>query len=171
MVEQISKYLRKAGTNRIYIWTPQLAERKDMVPHDPELAKIQLEAAKKKRAALQAEIREKASAIKDEDLTTSATELAQVERDIKDLERERDKQYLTSEEAKTETAGETPEEERERIINEDEDIKRIHGMKKDELIEYLALEFGETASEDMKVPELKAFATEKRIARIFEIRE
>lgn len=32
----MQKLLRNINTNAIFVWTPQLAERKDMVPHEPQ---------------------------------------------------------------------------------------------------------------------------------------
>lgn len=173
MVEQISKFLRKAGTSRIFIWSPQLAERKDMVPYDPEMAKIQLEAAKNKRDALRNEVKQKAQEMKDEDITSSATELADVEREIKDLEQENEKVYLSDEDLQALKDAEplTPEEERQKKIDEDEEIVKIKSMKKDEARGYLALEYGIDLDKSISTKEAREIAIKERTARIFEVKE
>lgn len=167
-----ARFLRKAGTSRIFIYTPELAERKDMVPHDPELALFQLKKAKEKREALVADIKARAKAAKgksDPAFTETANELAKVEQDIVSLERERDKAFLSDEEQAEEEPNEkTLEKQREEKINSDPDVLRIKKMNLGEVEEYLAIDFGFTLRADTKVKEARQIAINKRTERIFE---
>ena len=78
----MARFLRKLQTNRIFIYTPQLAARGDMVAYDPDVAKVRIEQARRK---LQ-ELKDTPAPITDPAILSDVAELAGIEAEIEELE-------------------------------------------------------------------------------------
>ena len=172
MAIKTNKYLVQSGTGRIYIFSKELAKRKDMAEFDPDRAKIRIERKKRHLEDLQTENR--TVGISKEILDTVAEETA-IDKQIEAIEMANLKKQLKEEgvevEPETKTEEELEQEAREQTINNDPDIKKIEAMTSiDEVEEYIAIEFGEELDmpEDADLDTYKAEALNRRINRLFE---
>lgn len=180
------QYLRQLKTGHIYIWTPTLAKRKDMVPLELDTAKKRIEAMQRaieEKQARIAALRENASLgnqVADE-AKMIAQKLAELESQFEQLEKTEEK-LLTGQpdeqetdlkpNSKLETEDEILMAERKRRIDEDPEIQRIRAMTtKNQIEEYMLREYGIEIDRKKTMAELKAAAEEARIGRIFEDEE
>lgn len=160
------RMLRQLRTGRIYNFTDILAKRADMVEYDPELAQKRLEAAKRRLEELESKPPEK-PVVNKADMETSK-ELAEVENKIEKIERQK-ALPPNAKEQENKTSEQKEEEERQAIINNDPEIKKILTMKdKDEIEAYVLLEYGEDLDKRKDLDKLKARAIELRTDRLFE---
>jgi len=171
MVVKDIRYLRQRGSGFIYIWTPKLALRADMVEYDPGIAKIRIEALKKI-------VEEKRSKVESSEETekrnAEAVGLAKQSAELTSLENElRDSQLKATgyvdPEKKTSTPDEMLVQKRSKIIADDPEIKKIQNWRtKNQAEEYMLVNFGETVNRESTMDELKTIAMTARTLRIFE---
>lgn len=165
----MAKYLRQLKTGRVYIWSPYLAKRKDMVEYDPTLADMRIQKARERLEALKAEADEITVAM-DPKITADSQELATIEAEIDKLEEEKAIKAAggNSEDVKPKTQEEIDAEEKQKVINEDPEIKKIEAMDEvSQVKEYIALEFG-IESKKTTLENIKKEAIERRVDRLFE---
>lgn len=174
-------YLRQQGTGRIFIETPQLLMRKDMVPYDPITAETRIDALRRQYEDL---LERKESGINKTDLPDEeifqAKEMTELEEKIRKLKREESDaliaEKIDDENIKPPGQPETPKtheelkaEERQNKIEEDLEIKKIRNFKKvNKIAEYALVEYGEKLNEKKDLKKLKAEVEALRIQRMFE---
>lgn len=166
------KYLRKLGTSRVFIFSDRLAKRKDMVLHDPELTKQQIEAKKTRLAEIKA-LQENPEALKIAPTVLSdAEELNRLDSEIAKEEAKLEEMTTgipTQEPDKAKSEADLEAERRQEIIEKDPDISKIEAMKeKKDVDDYVKEEFGESLDLRKGLKELKKIAIQKRIDRLFE---
>lgn len=173
-----TKYLRQKGSGHIYISTPLIAGRKDMVEYDPEVAKIRIGMLKEKIAKKQTEL--DAMNIEGDE---KALEMREQAKELTDLE-EAEKQIEKEEErAVAKASGEetlekdlpkyTDEEiaaiQRSEIIEKDPQIIQIRAFTtKNEVEGYVLEEFGTDIDRKLELNDLKQMAELMRAQRLFE---
>lgn len=172
-----TRYLRQLKTGRIYIVPnnldqhPGITLRKDMVPFDPEKARKRIEANKQIIEDAKSERDPKAQeehAKKVADLAALAKDLTATENMIDDLREENLRQELDLKEP-PKTTAEMEAERRANIVESDEDIKTIKGMRKVETVaKYIEKEFGEDIPVGISLEAIKDLALDLRAKRIFE---
>ena len=134
----MARYLRQVGTKKAPVnWTKRKAARPDMVEYDPDIAKIRIDAAKRKLEDLKTQ---PAEVTLTEDLIDEAKELSDLEAEIK---REEDKKAgVVTDQVADKTEEELDAQERQVIIDKDADIIKIRKMDEDQLIECAAIDYG-----------------------------
>ncbi len=177
-----ARLLRQLGTGAIFIWTPVLAARKDMVPYDAETAKKRIEALKAAVAAGQAAKEPDSAAVKQHeaelaDAQKLAKELTQLEAEVfpeddgaggkeKGVDEIQPKGKLENEVA---SEAELEAKRRDEVVAKDPHVIRIMGMKKkSDVAAYLLQEFGEEVEGDPKLTTLQNRAVQLRTERLFE---
>ena len=163
------KFLKQARTGRVYLWTPALALRRDMAEYDPEIAKTRIAALKRRLE----ELENMPARVIEKQVLDDAAEISDLESEIERKEQEIQNAAMAEAGQKTEPESLSEEEiarqEREKIIGEDPEIKKIQEFRsKKEVVEYMETEFGETADDKAKLDELKARAFTLRADRLFE---
>ncbi len=174
----VTKYLRQKGSGHIYISTPLIAGRKDMVDYDPDVAKIRIGMLKKKIADKQIELD-----AMDLDGGEEALKMREQAKELTDLE-EAEKHIEKAEEvAVAKAAGEetlaadlpkyTDEEiaaiQRNETIEKDPHIIKIRAFtNKNEVEGYVLEEFGTDIDRALDLNDLKQMAELMRAQRIFE---
>lgn len=186
--KQTTQFLRQRGTGHLYHWTPQLAVRPDMVPHDDEAAEVQKRALMRRLEEIErieSEGRLKTSKLIGEKLEKAQKNLKtlqEIEDDIASIEHQiRQAQEAEAAEERGETpppsaepeltAEEKAEAARKEKLEADGEIQRIKAMKsKAEVAQYLAENYGvERNPEESKLEPLRDEALKLREARIDEL--
>jgi hypothetical protein len=183
------RFLRQLGSGHIYHWTPTLAKRKDMVEIDPESAMTRISALKDQVTARLARIKdpgmltaakEKIALINklSQQLNTLEGELAAAEKAEK-AEAEAailgEKPKLKADDIDTSKKSEVDaaaaeDERRSRILADDKEYQSILAMTtKQQIIEYLAANFGVKGDSKQALEKLRYDALEKRKERVFEV--
>jgi hypothetical protein len=183
------RYLRQLGSGHLYAWTPTLAKRHDMQEIDPESAKVRIDALREQMNSRIANIKDPQrlanAKARIETITKLSKELSMLEGDLSAAEQ------VEKQEIEAEILGEKPalrhddidtsrkgpidpeiiEEERKGcILTEDKEYQGILAMKtKQEVIEYLAANFGVKEEAKQPLEKLRFVALEKRKERIFEV--
>ncbi len=172
---QQQQYLRQLGTGHIFIRTEALAKRKDMVPYDPEVAKIRITQIKEALAASQKEENLEEMKKAAEEISSTAKELTELEKKAEEAIKEEEAKIASESGqeiqpgARIETDEETPEQAAKRKIDEDPQIMKIRGMtRKAQVEEYMLMEFGTPIDTSKTLAELKQFAEQARIQRMAE---
>ena len=175
----VTRYLRQLKTGAIYVMTPILAKRRDMVPYDAEQAKNRIAAIKTMLLNRQP-TPEEANASSEEAalVKASAMELAGLEAKLENVEKAEEKaieetalpdgdKVITDEQPiTTEQAAEQLKQDR---LNDDPKYKKVMGFKsRNEVEEYMLLEFGQEIEISRPFKDLKAYAVEKTANRIIE---
>lgn len=175
----MARYLRQLKTGAIYVYTDLLVKRRDMVPYDAEQAKNRIAAIKTmllKRqpdiaegesvAAEAAQIKAEAMELTGLEATLEANESAEVKA-IEDAtlpeegKRLSDETPLTTKQAAEKLKQET--------LGEDPKYKKAMGLKsRNEVEEYMLLEFGQEIEISRPFKDLKAYAIEQTAKRILE---
>lgn len=172
-------YLRQLKTGRIYIETPRLLERSDMVPHDPDTAKARIAALQRRLELLQ---ERKTTKKVEPDIPKETLEDARVIADLEEKVRQEEKAVadkLIEEKIKDDTRKppkqEEPDpeamkaEERKKKIDADPEVQTIRGFKKKaEVLEHVLVEYGVGLDENKTIKDLKDEAEDLRIKRLFE---
>jgi hypothetical protein len=179
------RYLRQLGGNgTIYGWTRLLANRRDMVEIEAEVAETRFEATREQHnqriAALKdPEIRSKAKA-RLENITKLAKELSILENELaaaEDTDRAEAVQAITGEppvqfidqEKKIINVEAMEEERKGKLLGENAEYQGILAMKdKADIITYLAVNFGEKADARQSLENLRYIALNKFKVRLFE---
>lgn len=178
------RYLRQLKTGRIYIYTPHLAKRSDMVEETLESAEARIAAMKESKQATDVSLEEiarrKEEAAK---LTSNAAEIARLE---KEAEESRSAQVKKAEaeilgeqklnpddvvKSKDSAAMKALEEEdrKSKILTQDEEYNKVLEMKeKKEVLDYLAISYGIKEDPKKSFQLLKNVALAKRSERVFE---
>ena len=173
------RYLRQLKTGAIYIMTPILAKRRDMVPYDAEQAKNRIAAIKTMLLNRQPSPEDAdASAEEAALIKASAMELSGLEAKLETVEKAEEKaiedaalpddakKLNDQEPITTEQAAEQIKQDR---LNDDPKYKKVIAFKsKNEVEEYMLLEFGQEIEISRPFKDLKAYAIEKTAKRILE---
>lgn len=165
------RYLRQLGSGTIYHWTPTLAVRKDMVPLTLNSANKRLAAIKKELALRKKGSDPKQKAAKAQELKHMrgvVGELTEAEAELEEVREEEIKEIKEEAAEETHETEITEESAREKRIAEDDQIKKINKMTKEELTGYILREFGFEVEPERKVKDLKDQAIELRRERILE---
>lgn len=183
----MAKYLRQLKSGHIYIWTPELAKRKDMVPLEAQSAEKRIQALQQKLAEQQTRIesmRAPDGSIKQDEDAMQAAELAKRLTELEAQSAALDKQErevmegITDEDAATNlkeklsntvSEEEIAEAQKKEAMDNDPEIMEIRGMRtKNQVEEYVLREYGEEIDRRKTVPELKAYAEGLRWERMQE---
>ncbi|HDG97983.1 MAG TPA: hypothetical protein ENG73_07425 [Desulfobacterales bacterium] len=179
------RYLRQLGSGHIYVYTPELAARKDMVPLEIDTAKRRIDAMKKaieEKKARIAALKENATLGNDmaNEAKEVAAKLAELEKQMEELDKTEqrlmegnfaEEEELTPQ-AKLETEDDILSAQRKQRIDQDPQIQEIRAMtNKNQVEEYMLREYGIEINRRKTMAELKAEAEEARIQRIFENEE
>ncbi len=186
----MERYLRQLKTGRVYVWTPILAKRPDMVEVDLESAKVRIEALKARLAAREADRPKAAKEAKEklQTLSAFAKELTSLENQLEDIEQAEAKATEKKLEGETaqplkpndivtgkgmdrETQEMLAEEERRaRIMANDKEYQQILAMrKKKDITDHLAEFYGKKLDPDAyKLEELRNIALTEREKRVLE---
>lgn len=175
------KYLRQVGSGHIYSWTPALAKRSDMVVYDEDTATIRIEQLKRRIAEMgeRKKNRGTSGVNTNKAMIDQAIELSRLESQVEQLE---DEERVTDEadalaeakgeiktEGKTLTAEDIAEEERQKKIDSDVQVRKIRAMTdKDDIEAYMLEAFGENIDRRRSTESLKEYAEDKRIDLMFE---
>lgn len=171
-------YLRQLKTGTIYVFTDLLAKRRDMVPYDDDQAKARIRAIKamleKREPNLaQGEIESKeAAAIK-----VTAMELSGLEATLEAVENDEQKaieeaalpdgKRLNDEEPVT--SEEVAEQVRQDVLDKDPKYNKATSLKsRNEVEEYMLLEFGQEIEISRPFKDLKQYAVEQTANRVLE---
>jgi len=171
-------YLRQLKTGTIYVFTDLLAKRRDMVPYDDDQAKARIRAIKamleKREPNLaQGEIESKeAAAIK-----VTAMELSGLEATLEAVENDEQKaieeaalpdgKRLNDEEPVT--SEEVAEQVRQDVLDKDPKYNKATSLKsRNEVEEYMLLEFGQEIEISRPFKDLKQYAIEQTAKRVLE---
>lgn len=172
------RYLRQLKTGHIYVHTDLLAKRRDMVPFDEKQARARIAAMREmleKRTPTMSEVKtqaEDAAQVK-----AAAMELTNLENMVEAEEKAEEKaiedaalpdgkklddqEPVTSEEA---TAAQ-----RQSILDQDPKYKRVTAFRsRNEVEQFMILEFGEEIDVSLPFKTLKDYALEKMTRRILE---
>jgi len=176
------KYLRQLKTGTIYIRTPELAARPDMVPYDEETALKRIDALKnliQERKQAAAELAESGGdeaklaievSKKLAELEEQANSLVEMEKKAFEAiseETEEEKEIRKADGIKTEE--EILEEQRQERIDNDKEIVAIRAMtNKNQVMEHVLRLYGRDMDRTKKLSEMKEFAIGLRIARMDE---
>lgn len=165
----MAKYLRKKGTNRLLVWTRQLANRDDMIEISEETVKTRIAEMRRRVEAAKQELADRLAgktiqdqtAELDKELVDLEKEYIETQKQIQDLDEK--EMGIEGEEEEPVLSEEEAEEKRiQELIDADPEIIRIKGMTEDQLIEYLASEYGIKASKRDKKKDTLAKALEER---------
>jgi hypothetical protein len=185
----MERYLRQLGSGHIYGWTPTLAKRHDMQEMDPNSAKTRIDAQVEQQAARAANLKDPQrlanAKARIETITKLSEELARLEGDLDTSEKAENQEAeaailgerpkLRPDDIETHKKGpidpDTMEEERKgRILSGDKEYQGILAMKtKQEVIDYLAANFGVKEEAKQPLEKLRFVALEKRKERVFEV--
>ena len=190
-----NRFLRQLGTGHIYHWTPVLAKRKDMVEIDLQTATVRIESLK---AALNARLAAAKDPAKIQEMREKMARLTSLSKELNALELEVAQSEKQAEEAaiksisneapqpntlgpddivpgqegapKTDNAEVIEDEKRTRILAQDSEYQRILSMKtRQELAEYLTMNYGEKIDSKAGTERLRSVALRKREERVFEV--
>uniref|UniRef100_A0A6M3JPH2 Uncharacterized protein n=1 Tax=viral metagenome TaxID=1070528 RepID=A0A6M3JPH2_9ZZZZ len=169
----MAKYLRQMRTGRVYVYDETLAKRKDMVDHDPDMAKRMIEAKKKRLEEVQAmRMNPDLNPPVDPSILSDSEELAKIEAALEEEERKLEELLSGGpkpEDVKPKTDEDIALERRQEIINKDPDIAKIEAMTEKKHVEaYVMEEFGVDIDLRKGLPTLKADAIQLRVDRLFE---
>ena len=175
----MAKFLRQLKTGTIYVYTDILAKRRDMVPYDENAAKTRIKAIKnmleqRKPNILQGEAQSKeAAAIKADamELTSLENQLEAVEnaeqKAIEDSALPEGGRDITVE--RPLTTEEAAAQDRQDILDKDPKYIKATGMRsRNEVEEYMLLEFGQEIEISRPFKDLKEYAVEQTVKRILE---
>ena len=173
----MAQYLRQLKSGHIYIRTPTLAKRKDMVPYDPAIAKARIAQLKREledRQPNPVDIEAQQAVLSQ--LKQDAKEMTELENQLNDLE-EKDRQEAERDLAPDQevekqqplTEEEIQEKHRKKTIEKDDQIISIMAMRsRNQIEEYMLREFGREIDRSRPFQELKDEALKAREERIFE---
>ena len=175
----MARYLRQLKTGTIYVFTPILAKRRDMVPYDAAQAKARIGAIKTmllKRqpdlaegesvAAEAAQIKAEAMELTGLEATLEATESAE-EKAIEDAGLPEEGKKLNDETPVT--SEEVAEQVKQDRLNDDPKYQKAMGLRsKNDVEEYMLLEFGQEIEISRPFKDLKAYAVAQTVNRILE---
>lgn len=174
----MTTYLRQLKTGTIYVFTDLLAKRRDMVPYDDAQAKARIKAIKtmleKREPDLAAGVIESEEAVA---IKATAMELSGLESTLQAVEN--DEKKAIEEAALPDgkklndetpvTSEEIVEQARQERLDKDPKYKKATGLKsRNEVEEYMLLEFGQEIEISRPFKDLKAYAVEKTVNRILE---
>lgn len=175
----MAKYLRQLKTGAIYVYTDLLAKRRDMVPYDSAQAKARIGAIKTmllKRqpnlaegeivAAEAAQIKAEAMELTGLEATLEANEGAEAKA-IEDAALPNDAKKLNDQEPVTpEKAAEQLKQD---MLDDDPKYQKAMSLRsRNDVEEYMLLEFGQEIEISRPFKDLKAYAIEQTAKRILE---
>jgi len=175
----MTRYLRQLKTGAIYIMTDILAKRRDMVPYDAEQAKNRIAAIKQMLVNRQPNPEDfDASAEEAALVKASAMELAGLEAKLENVEKAEEKaieEAALPDDAKKLndqepiTNEQAAEQLKQDMLNDDPKYQKALSLKsRNEVEEYMLLEFGQEIEISRPFKDLKAYALEKTVNRILE---
>ena len=175
----MTRYLRQLKTGAIYIMTPILAKRRDMVPYDADQAASRIEAIKTmllNRIPTPGEA--SASAEEAVLVKASAMELSGLEAKLESVEKAEEKAIDDAalseidkiiDEEKPIVSVQTEEQLMQDRLDADPKYRKVIGFKsKNQVEEYMLLEFGQEIEVSRPFKDLKAYAVEQTTKRILE---
>lgn len=174
----MTTYLRQLKTGTIYVFTDLLAKRRDMVPYDDAQAKARIKAIKTMLEKREPDLA--AGAIESEEaaaIKTTAMELSGLESTLEAVENDEKKAIedatLPSGKKLNDEAPVTPEGVAEQVrqerLDKDPKYKKATDLKsRNDVEEYMLLEFGQEIETSRPFKDLKAYAVEKTVNRILE---
>ena len=172
------RYLRQLKTGTIYVYTDLLAKRRDMIPYDDAQAKARIAAIKsmlekrepnleqgvlqsKEAGAIKATAMELSGLEATLDAREKADEKAIEEAALPDGKKLNDETPVTSEEVAEQVKQDR--------LDQDPKYKKATSLKsRNEVEEYMLLEFGQEIEISRPFKDLKAYAIEKTAKRILE---
>lgn len=172
------RYLRQLKTGHIYVHTETLAKRRDMVPFEEKNARARIEAMKNVIASRQPTLSEVKSQAEDAaQAKAAAMELTGLENQLNDEQEAEQKaiddaalpdgKKLNDEEPVT--AEEAAAAQRQSILDEDPKYKKVKAFKsRNQIEEYMLLEFGQEINIDRAFKDLKQYALDCTSKRILE---
>ena len=175
----MQRYLRQLKTGAIYILTPILAKRRDMVPYEAEQAKSRIAAIKTMLLNRQPSPEEADASAEEAALVkASAMELSGLEAKLESVEKAEEKAIDDQALSDIDTVidDERPvisEQTEEQLMQDrlDADPKYSKAMafkSKNQVEEYMLLEFGQEIEVSRPFKDLKAYAVEQTTKRILE---
>ena len=175
----MQRYLRQLKTGAIYIMTPILAKRRDMVPYEAEQAKNRIAAIKTMLLNRQPSAEEADASAEEAALVkASAMELAGLEAKLESVEKAEEKaiddQALSDVESviddeKPVISEQTEEQLKQSRLDGDPKYSNVMAFKsKNQVEEYMLLEFGQEIEVSRPFKDLKAYAAEQTAKRILE---
>ena len=172
------RYLRQLKTGHIYVHTDLLAKRRDMVPFDEKQARARIEALRsmiQKRSPTLSEVKNQAEDAAQ--VKAAAMELTDLENKVESMEEAEAKaiedaalpegKKLNDEEPVT--AEEATAAQRQSILDQDPKYKKVCAFRsRNEVEQFMILEFGEEIDVSLPFKTLKDYALEKMSRRILE---
>ena len=170
------KYLRQLKSGTIYNYTEALAKRRDMVPHDETQAKARIAALKTILEGRQPDAAANKIAVEEAfKAKTTAQELAGLETTMEKHEDAAEKKIEEEGGGKklNDQTPVTPEQTAKQLrqdrLENDPKYNNVMAMKsKNQVEEYMLLEFGQEIEASRPFKDLKAYAVEQTIKRILE---
>jgi len=163
------KYLRQVKTGTIYISTPTLEKRRDMVPHDPEIAKVQIETRKRRLDELRAMLKDEAPVL-DQEVFDHAKELEELDKEIEETAAALMRRGAGIPEPEERKSPDDLERDlQDKDFSDDPEIKKITEMEDVEAIEaYVLAEYGIKLDKRRKLEDLREQAIAYRKKRLLE---
>lgn len=172
------QYLRQLKTGHIYPWTEILAKRRDMVPFNNEQAKVRIDAMKNMLLRKVPTVDEVSRQVED------ARKAKANSMELTNLENKMDAEKVAEEKAiedaalpdgkklneETEVTGaEVVAAQRQSVLDQDPKYQNVTGFKsRNQVEQYMILEFGEEIDVSLPFKELKDYAVQKTSDRILE---